>query len=163
VYPRVGNSSAALTNGTVYLSFFTPLWNVTISSLTVVSANTAASGTTLARIGLYTFDGTTVTLVARTASDLTLLGTTNTLYNRSLDVIGGYPANYTLVAGQRYALGVIWTGVTSPTVYTAYNAVPGIISSLAPRISGAVPTQVDLPLTSNSLSATTVAPWGRLS
>ena len=100
VYPRVGNSSAALTNGTVYLSFFTPLWNVTISSLTVVSANTAASGTTLARIGLYTFDGTTVTLVARTASDLTLLGTTNTLYNRSLDVIGGYPANYTLVAGQ---------------------------------------------------------------
>jgi hypothetical protein len=163
VYPRIGNSSAALTNGTTYLSFFTPLSNITISSLTVVSANTGASGTTLARLGLYTFDGTTATLVARTASDVTLFGTTNTLYNRSFDIVGGYPANYTLQAGQRYALGIIWVGSTSPTVYTAYNSVPGIISSLSPRISGTVPLQSDLPLTSNSLSATTVAPWGRLS
>jgi hypothetical protein len=128
-----------------------------------VSANTGASGTTLARLGLYTFDGTTATLVARTASDVTLFGTTNTLYNRSFDIVGGYPANYTLQAGQRYALGIIWVGSTSPTVYTAYNSVPGIISSLSPRISGTVPLQSDLPLTSNSLSATTVAPWGRLS
>lgn len=163
VHHRAGNHSAALTNGTAYLVFFTPLWDLNISSLTVVSANTAASGTTLARLGLYTFDGTTATLVARTASDVTLFAATNTVYNRVLSVTGGYPATYTLTAGQRYALGVVWTGTTSPTLYTAYDAIPAMISALSPRISGSVPAQTDLPLTSNTLSNTTVAPWGRLS
>jgi collagen type VII alpha len=163
VYPRIGSSISTLTNGTTYLTFFTPLWNLEVTSLTVISGNTAASGTTLARLGIYTFDGTTATLVARTASDTTLFGSTNTVYTRLLNIVGGFPSSYTLQAGQRYALGVIWVGSTSPTIYTAYNAVPGSISSLAPRITGSVPLQSDLPTLSNSLNATTVAPWGRLS
>jgi hypothetical protein len=163
VYPRMGNFSATLTSGTVYFTFFSPLWTTTISSLSIVSAATIASGTSLARLGLYTFDGTTATLVARTASDTSLLSTTNTVFTRTLSDVGGYPTTYTLQAGTRYALGFIFVGATPGTVYTAFSALPAVLSSLSPRIAGAVPLQTDLPTTSTSFTATTVIPWGRLS
>jgi hypothetical protein len=163
VYPRTGNFSATASSGTAYLTFFTPMWNATISSLSIVSAATLASGTSLARLGLYTFDGTTATLVARTASDTSLLSTTNTVFTRTLSDVGGYPTTYTLQAGTRYALGFIFVGATPGTVYTAFSALPAVLSSLAPRIAGAVPLQTDLPTTSTSFTATTVIPWGRLS
>ena len=163
VYPRMGNSNATVSSGTAYLTFFTPMWSATISSLSIVSANTAGSGTSLARLGLYMFDGTTATLVARTASDTSLLSTTNTVFTRTLSDVGGYPATYTLQAGVRYALGFIFVGATPGTVYTAFAALPAAIGALAPRVVGAVPLQTDLPTTSNSFTATTVIPWGRLS
>jgi hypothetical protein len=163
VYPRMGNSNATVSSGTAYLTFFTPMWSATISSLSIVSANTAASGTALARLGLYTFDGTTATLVARTASDTSLLSTTNTVFTRTLSDVGGYPATYTLQAGVRYALGFIFVGATPGTVYTAFAALPAAIGALSPRVVGAVPLQTDLPTTSTSFTATTVIPWGRLS
>lgn len=163
VYPRTGNANATASSGTAYLTFFTPLWDATIGSLSIVSANTAASGTTLARIGLYTFDGTTATLVARTASDTTILSTTNTVFTRTLSTVDGYPATYTLQAGSRYALGFIFTGTTPGTIYTAFSALPAAIGSLTPRVTGAIPLQTDLPATSTSFTATTVGPWGRLS
>ena len=163
VYPRMGNSNATVSSGTAYLTFFTPMWSATISSLSIVSANTAGSGTSLARLGLYMFDGTTATLVARTASDTSLLSTTNTVFTRTLSDVGGYPATYSLQAGVRYALGFIFVGATPGTVYTAFAALPAAIGALAPRVVGAVPLQTDLPTTSNSFTATTVIPWGRLS
>jgi len=163
VYPRTGNSSATVSSGTAYLTFFTPMWSATISSLSIVSATTAASGTSLARIGLYTFDGTTATLVARTDSDTSLLSTTNTVFTRALSTTGGYPSTYTLQAGTRYALGFIFVGATPGTVYTAFASLPAAIGALAPRVGGAVPLQSDLPNTGTSFTATTVIPWGRLS
>jgi len=163
VYPRTGNSSATVSSGTAYLTFFTPLWNATISALSVVSANTAASGASLVRIGLYTFDGTTATLVARTASDTSMLTTTNTVFTRNLSTTDGFPANYTLQAGNRYALGFIFVGATPGTVYTAFASLPAAIGALSPRVVGAVPLQTDLPATSTSFTSTTVIPWGRLS
>ena len=163
VYPRTGNSNATVTSGTAYLTFFTPMWSATISSLSIVSATTIASGTSLARIGLYTFDGTTATLVARTASDTSLLSTTNTVFTRALSSVGGFPETYTLQAGTRYALGFIFVGSTPGTIYTAFASLPAAISSLAPRVGGAIPLQSDLPTTGTSFTSTTVIPWGRLS
>ena len=163
VYPRTGNSNAPVTSGTAYLTFFTPMWSATISSLSIVSATTIASGTSLARIGLYTFDGTTATLVARTASDTSLLSTANTVFTRALSSVGGFPETYTLQAGTRYALGFIFVGSTPGTIYTAFASLPAAISSLAPRVGGAVPLQSDLPATGTSFTSTTVIPWGRLS
>lgn len=163
VYPRFNNNSGTISSGTVYFTFFSPMWNATISSLSLVTANTAASGTTTVRFGLYTFDGTTATLVARTAADNTLFSTTNTVFTRTLNTTGGYPATYTLQAGARYALAVIFTGTTPPTLYTAFSGIPNALSSLSPRLSGAVGAQTDLPTTANSFSTTSVAPWGRLS
>jgi hypothetical protein len=112
---------------------------------------------------LYVFDGTTATLVARTASDTSLLSTANTVFTRALSSVGGFPETYTLQAGTRYALGFIFVGSTPGTVYTAFAALPAAISSLAPRVGGAVPLQSDLPATGTSFTSTTVIPWGRLS
>ena len=163
VYPRTTNSSGVLSNGNAYFTFFSPMWTATISNLTVVSANTAASGTQTVRLGLYTFNGTTATLVARTDIDATILGTTNTVFTRAFSTTGGYPATYTLQAGTRYAIGIIFVGTTAPTVYTAFSNIPAAMSSLSPRLSGYVAAQTDLPTTSNSFTTTAIAPWGRLS
>jgi hypothetical protein len=163
VYPRTTNSSGVLSSGNAYFTFFSPMWTATISNLTVVSANTAATGAQTVRLGLYTFDGTTATLVARTDSDVTLLGTTNTVFTRAFSTTGGYPSTYTLQAGTRYAIAVLYVGTTAPTVYTAFANIPAALSSLGPRLSGYVAAQTDLPTTSNSFTTTAIAPWGRLS
>ena len=162
VYPRQGNSSGTLSSGTTYFTFFTPIWGTTISSISIASATTAASGVTVARLGLYTFDGTTATLVARTTNDTGLFATPNTLFTRTFDATGGFPSQYTLVAGQRYAIAVIVVATTPGNVYTAFSA-PAAIGTLTPRLVGTVPLQSDLPSTSNTFSATTIGPWGRLS
>jgi phage tail sheath gpL-like len=112
---------------------------------------------------LYTVSGNTATLVARTATDTTLFGTTNTLYTRTLDTTGGYPANYTLQAGTRYALGVIVLASTPGNVQMAYNSVPATLSTLSPRLTGAVAAQSDLPVTISSMSSSTISVWGRFS
>jgi len=163
VYPRTTNSSGVLSSGNAYFTFFSPMWTATISNLTVVSANTAATGAQTVRLGLYTFDGTTATLVARTDSDVTLLGTTNTVFTRAFSTTGGYPSTYTLQAGTRYAIAVLYVGTTAPTVYTAFANIPAALSSLGPRLSGYVASQTDLPTAPNSFTSTAIAPWGRLS
>ena len=161
VYPRQGNWFGSVANGNAYFTFFTPRWDITADNIRVVSAGTAASGTTSARLGLYTFDGATATLVARTAVDTTLFSSTNTAYIRSFDTTGGYPATYNLIAGQRYALAVIWVGSSPATVYTAFELIPSAMSTLSPRMTGVVSGQTDLPTTAASFTASIVGPWGR--
>ena len=163
VYPREGNFSGTLVDSTVFFTFFTPRWNVTVSSISVSSAASASNGITLARLGLYTFDGTTATLVARTASDATIFSTSNTLFTRSFSTTGGYPATYTLNAGSRYALAVILLASNPGSVYTAFNLIPSTLSALSPRMTGLVSGQTDLPATATSFSTSIVGPWGRFS
>ena len=163
VYPRQGNWSGTLGSGNVYFTFFTPRWDLTIDEISMVSAATATNGATLIRLGLYTFDGTTATLVARTANDSTLFSVGNTLYTRALSTNGGYPATYNLVAGQRYALGVIVLASNPGSVYTAFELIPSAMSALAPRMTGLVSGQSDLPTTATSFSPSIIGPWGRFS
>lgn len=163
VYPRIGSFTGTPTSGTVYLTMFTPTWTTTISSITAVSANIATTGASLIRFGLYTVSGNTATLVARTASDPTIFSTTNTLYTRNLDTTGGFPANYTLTAGTRYALGIIVLASTPGNLQLAWSSVPATMSTLSPRITGAVAAQTDLPTTISSMSSSTVSVWGRFS
>jgi hypothetical protein len=157
----MGNWNGSVANGNVYFPFFTPRWSLEVDQLRVVTAATAASGTTLARLGLYTFDGTTATLVARTAADTSLFAGTNTAYIRSFDTTGGYPATYTLQAGQRYAMGIIWTGSSPANLYTAFELIPSAMSALGPRMTGLVTGQTDLPTTASSFISSIVGPWGR--
>jgi len=161
VAPRQGNWNGSVATGNVYFTFFTPRYDVTVDQIRVVSAATAATGTTLARLGLYTFDGTSATLVARTASDTNLFASTNTAYVRNLDTTGGYPATYTLLAGQRYALGVIWVGTSPANLYTAFDLIPSAMGALSPRMTGLVPAQADLPITASSFTSSIVGVWGR--
>lgn len=133
-------------SGFITFSFFTPLETMTISTITMGNSSIATLTCTSARMGLYTFDGTTATLVARTANDTTLFSSLYTTYTRSFSTTGGYPASYTLNAGSRYAFAYIVVAATMPTIYNAplgdNNA--GIIGALSPRISGTVSGQTDL-------------------
>jgi hypothetical protein len=142
---------------------FTPQYDLTISSISVASATTQTSGTALVRFGLYTVSGNTAALVARTASDTTIFSSINTVYNRTLDTTGGYPATYTLTAGTRYALGVLIVASTPGSVYNAFEAPPAALSALAPRITGAYAGQTDLPTSVPSFSSSTIGMWGRFS
>jgi hypothetical protein len=158
---EAGLTTVGMTSGTLKLTLFTPLITTTISQITAVSGNTAASGLTLARMGIYTFDETTATLVARVASDTTLFTAINTAYTRSLDSsTGGYPASYTLTAGVRYAVGVLVVGTTMPTM--SGRQVATGVASLSPRMSGDSTGRTDLP-TTTTLTAALGQVYARLS
>jgi hypothetical protein len=68
-----------------------------LDEISVSSAGTASSGATLVRFGLYTYDETTATLVAATASDTTIFSTRNTLYTRAFSTGGSLPVGKTSV------------------------------------------------------------------
>ena len=162
--PRMNSQNATMASGQCYFTFFTPSTNLTVSNITVATAGTAATSLTYAALGLYTFDGTTATLVARTASDTSLYGSTFTNYTRSFDTTGGFPASYTLVAGQRYGLGLlVVTAGTAPAIYLSSGFIPNNLSTLDPRMTALKTGETSLPLTVNSFTTTTAAPWGRLS
>jgi len=163
VYPRSGNFSGTPSSATTYFTFFTPRWDLTVSSISVASASTQTTGQSLVRFGLYTVAGDgTATLVARTASDTTIFSSANTVYNRVFNTTGGYPSTYTLVQGTRYAIGVVVVAATTGTVYTAFNSIPSALSTLSPRMTGLVAATSDLPTTAASYSTSTVGIWGRL-
>jgi hypothetical protein len=144
VYPRGDAASGASggNSGQIFFIFFTPSVSFTVSSITFCSGTTAGAGLTLARMGLYTFDETTATLVARTASDTTLFAATNTAYTRSLATAGGYPSTYTLVAGTRYGAAVIAVGTTAPNF--AGRTIVTAVGGLTPRMAGSLSSQSDL-------------------
>lgn len=153
IYPRgeAANLTMTLTSGTVYFSFFTPTVSLTVSSITMFSGTTtAASGLTLARMGLYTFDETTATLVARTASDTTLFGAVSTAYQRSFSTAGGYPASYQITVGTRYGIGIIFVGTTTPAGVARTNS--PAVHTQTPRTAANLGSQSDLPATASASS-----------
>jgi len=163
VAPRWDNQTAFLVSGTTYFTFFTPLKTLTLDEISVSSAGTASSGATLVRFGLYTYDETTATLVAATANDTTIFSTRNTLYTRAFSTGGSLPATYTLQAGVRYGLAVLWVGSTPGNAYVAYGFAPGSVASLSPKLNGAVTSQTDLPTTATPVTTYNTGLWGRLS
>lgn len=162
--PRMNSQNAIFADGNCYFTFFTPLKNMTVSEVTTATAGTAGSSITYAAAGLYTFDGTTATLVARTANDTSLYGSTFTNYTRSFSTTGGYPSSYTLVAGERYALAVLVTTTgTAPALYISSGFIPTNLAALDPRMTGMLTSQTELPTTATGFTGTTVAAWGRFS
>jgi hypothetical protein len=154
-------SGSLLVSGQVIFTFFTPLVTTTVSQISMSVVSTAASGLTLARMGLFTFNESTATLVARTASDTTLFTATRTVYTRSFDSSsGGFPATYTLTAGTRYGVGVIAVGTTMPLL--SGTTPPFEIATLAPRLSASRSGQSDLG-TTGTFGTTSAIPYARLS
>jgi hypothetical protein len=144
VYPRGEATSGASggNSGQIWWIFFTPSVSFTASAITFCSGTIAGSGLTLARMGLYTFDETTVTLVARTASDTTLFNAINTAYTRSFATAGGYPATYDLVAGTRYGAAVIAVGTTAPNF--SGRTIQAAVGGQTPRMAASLSGQTDL-------------------
>jgi hypothetical protein len=158
--PQLAFNGLTLVSGAISFQFFTPLFSITVSQIAMNCGSTAASGLTLARMGLFTFDETTATLVARTASDTTLFTSTRTQYTRSFSTVGGFPSSYTLQAGVRYGVGVICVGTTMPLIWGATP--PFEILTLTPRLSASRSGQSDLG-TASSLGTSSSILYARLS
>jgi hypothetical protein len=86
ILPRLSvTTTRAMVNGTIYTTLFTPTESFTMTNFVTFASTggTDTGGTTVRRMGLFTVSGTTLTLVARTASDSTLWNANNTLYTRA--------------------------------------------------------------------------------
>jgi hypothetical protein len=161
IYPRgeLSNATTRQDAGNPFYTFFTPAVTVTVSAITMTVTANVGSGLTLARMGLYKFDETTATLVARTANDTTLFTTSTTAYTRSFDTAGGYPASYTLVAGDRYGVAAFCAGTTLPGLIA--KQINFSAGNLSPRIAAASTSASDLP-TSTTVGNSNTVIWARL-
>lgn len=134
-------------SGTVHLAYFTARKTETAANLRMLTDDTAATGVTLAKMGVYSVDGSgNLTLVASTASDTTLFNGTYTAFQRS------FTASLSKVKGTRYAVAVIVVGAGMPKLTGVTCS--GADASLNPRICGIVTGQADLPA---SITAASVA------
>ena len=163
IYPRGESSTGSLSiaSGNFVLHCFTPTQSVSVSQISIGSGGVAASGTTLAQFGLYSYDETTATLLARVNSDTSLFAAINTLYTRAFSTTGGYPDSYTLQAGTRYGVGLLVTATTMPTYSGKFIAGPTI--GITPRLCVQVTSQTSLPTSVSITAAAGAGFFARLS
>lgn len=137
----INTNVSFLGSSNLRLSYFTAVKSETSTQVRIISGSTAAAATpTLVRFGLYSVaangDGT---LVAATTNDTSLLAATATAYTKA------WASPYNVVAGTRYAFGVlVVSGATMPLlVGSGINDATEV--AIAPRITGAIGGQADLP------------------
>jgi hypothetical protein len=140
-------------SGTVSHHRIIPFKNITVSNISFTSGTTVSSGLTLCRFGIYTRNGTTFTLVARTASDTTIFNSAATKYTRALDTTGGYPATYNFIAGNEYWISLIQVGTTMSTLACSTTAVSSTSAIFGFR-AYSQSSQSDLPSTSTGSTST---------
>ena len=145
--------------GNIYFTFFTAVENITVSNITMVSGTNPASGVTLCRLGLYSFDETTVTRLAQTAVDNSLFSAGLTTYTKAFD--NSVATSVNLIQGNRYGVAIITVGTLSSQLLGAPQS-DNHINSLSPKLVMTLPGQTDLVASSNSLINTTTAIWSRL-
>lgn len=165
-FPRLLGMQATvntvIASGTMCLIYFTARKTETVGNLVVSTASTAAGATpTVCRMGLYAIaangDGS---LVASTPNDTALFNSAFGRFPKALS------APYAVVAGSRYAVGVlVVTGATMPN-FTACGQQNGSSSTLAnsPRIAGLKTGLSDLPasFTEAAMSANPYALYAEL-
>lgn len=156
--------SIGLANQRAAFAHFTAIRTEQVGWIYSATAGTAAGATpTLCKLGIWLVDPSSgdLTLVASTANDTTLWAATTTLYKTVLT------SAYTLVEGQRYALGALCvTAATAPILAgcspAAGNA--GFWDSrlvTKPRLRGALVTgQTDVANVANAnLGSAGSIPW----
>ncbi len=146
---HINATTLAPGNGNLRLTYFTARRSFTAASIRT-TCNVAQVGATLARIGLYTVDGSgNLTLVASTTNDTNLWIATGAS-TKSLS------SSYAVVRGQRYALGVLVVGTSTSPQLSGNGTVSSAECAVAPRLCGFVGSQTDLPasVSSGSVSDT---------
>jgi len=149
--PRIlVNATRSLSNGVVYYALFTPAENFTMTNFSIycTTAGTDVGGTSVRRMGLYTASGTnntTMTLVARTASDATLGNTVSTIYTRALNTTGGYPSTYSLTAGTTYAFAMMAYNTGGTFGIPSFAGIQDQYPQLTPYRVLSTSSQTDLP------------------
>lgn len=119
--PRFGLSSVAGSSGRLWVSYVTAAASGRVTRLMVATGDVAAVSCTLARMALFTADaGGNIALVARTANDPAIGAATFTPYERALATAGGFPSDYLIVRGRRYALGFLQVAGTASSLQGAF-------------------------------------------
>lgn len=132
-----------LVSGRLELTYFVATVTETINTLKVWTSGTAAASLTLCRYCVYTVAGNgDITLINSTVSDTALLAATNTAYPKALS------ASWSKTAGTLYAVGLLVTGTTMPTLCSDQNngaQVGADLRFVEPRRSAYVTGLSDLP------------------
>jgi len=141
---RADSSTGVVNTQALRLAYFTARKPQTTTKVRVRSGTTAAGATpTLCRVGLYLIDGAgDGTRVASILNDTSLFNLASTGFTRDWSV------PYVMIAGQRYALGIlIVTTAATPTLcgYT-YATSMDEEGAMTPRLTGRLNTQTDLPV-----------------
>ena len=166
----IGN--AAIGSGSVALAFFTAPYSMTATMLTFVTGGVATASLSVCRFALFTVEETitdsvtattpVITMVARTANDTTIGNATQTVFTRAFSTAGGYPASYNLVAGTRYAAGILVVGTTTGT-WQAGTVTTGAHMRLPPMAAGVISGQTDLPTAATTVTTGSFMIFGRIS
>lgn len=146
---------------------------LTISNMSIwVTTAGALAGSTFARLSLYTYSATanTANLVARTASDTTLM-TSAGLRTFPLSISGGYPSTFTINAGTTYGVVINADGTSTGSVLgLSTSALPTLLinSYTTGSVASGIPfggqiTAIDSPTPVNLSALATGYPWFRLS
>lgn len=140
-----GGGVGGVTLGTqnLLLSYFTARHTGSVASAITRTTVAAAGATpTICRIGIYSVASNgNITLIGSTANDTALWNAINTTYTKALS------APTALTAGSRYAVGLLCvTSAAAPVVLGGAAAtVQAPIMDLAPRMTGLVASQSNLP------------------
>lgn len=150
---------AAATSQQLRLNYFVARKSETTTQVKVYSGGTAAAATpSLVRFGLYSVAANgDLTLVASIANDTTIFAGASTAYTRSWSVA------YAMVAGQRYALGVLVVSAAAMPTYTGTTVTSPTEQAISPMFCGVIGGQADLPLgpvAAAGISATTGRIYG---
>lgn len=126
-----------LDSGTCFFSYFTARKTEPITKVQTGINGTAGATLTIARVGVYTAAGGTLTLVASTPNDTAMWTATGTAYQKA------FSATFNKVAGVRYAVCLLAVGSTMPVLECI--AVRYQSAGLAPRLQGELTGQANLP------------------
>lgn len=140
---EVSSVAVAVGSGTLRLAYFTARRTETATQVRTETGATPASATpTLCRVGYFSVAGNgDLALIAAIANDTSLWAAASTPYSRNL------LASLGLVAGVRYASGLlVVTAGTAPT-FTGQASLNSTEAATANRLSGAVTGLTDLPST----------------
>ncbi len=162
-YTRLLSNIAAqpLTAGTAIFVYFTAPAAKTVTQISAfckVITNTP----TLVRLGLYTVTtpstGAGLTLVAQTADvKASVFTVANTIYTAAFD--NSVATSYALVAGTRYAVGIICVGGTAAQLGGVGWNTSSLVTASPVLARASAGSLSDLPTPVASPATTTVMPW----
>lgn len=164
-FPRLGSSVGvtAEASGVTKLTYFSPLVDLEVSQITMQTGSSTPSVTlTLGKIGLFEAESNgDCELVARTANDTTLFDTIGEVVSWAFDPTGGYAETYQLMAGSRYAIGVLQIGATA-----GRSAGIGVLNDLLEPVNIGIKTaqtDIDHDISGVAAAVAGTAHWFRLS
>lgn len=147
--PRMLSSgTVTLANGTMLVTHFTAMLDKTVTTLQFYCVTAATfGGGALFRLGLCSVASNgDLTLLAATASDLTLIQSNGGTNTKAFDgVTGTSPGSVAMVRGNRYAIVVLATGMSSAGSIRGVALGAAGMTARAPRMAGSVAGQTDLP------------------